>query len=131
MPQEVLEPPCVHSLAASAYPVECLNMYRERQSSSLASPLNHASNAHAAERPATLIDEHVSPLCPISLLLPLQELEAVHLIPLQVMDAISAALKPADDDGALPQVDVIPAQIASLRDPQTSTARSKRSRASG
>jgi hypothetical protein len=35
------------------------------------------------------------------------------------MDAISAALKPADDDGALPQVDVIPAQIAGLSDPQT------------
>jgi hypothetical protein len=25
----------------------------------------------------------------------------------------------SDDDGALPQVDVIPAKIASLRDPQT------------
>ena len=33
--------------------------------------------------------------------------------------AISAALEPAHDNGALPQVDVIPAQIASLRDPQT------------
>jgi hypothetical protein len=35
------------------------------------------------------------------------------------MNAISAALEPAHDNGALPQVDVIPAQIASLRDPQT------------
>jgi hypothetical protein len=52
-------------------------------------------------------------------LLPLQQLETVHLIPLQVMNAISAALEPAHDNGALPQVDVIPAQIASLRDPQT------------
>jgi hypothetical protein len=34
------------------------------------------------------------------------------------VNAISAALEPADDDGALRQVDVIPAQIASLRDPQ-------------
>jgi hypothetical protein len=47
-------------------------------------------------------------------LLPLQELEAVDLIPLQVMDAISAALEPTDDDGAFPQVDVIPAQISGL-----------------
>ena len=35
------------------------------------------------------------------------------------MDAISAALKPADYDGALAQVDVIPAQTASFRHAQT------------
>ena len=89
-------------------------MHRKRQPSSLASPFNHASNAHPAEGLATLIDEEVCPLNPVSLLLPSQELETVDLIPLQVMDAISAALEPAHDDGALPQVDVIPAQIASL-----------------
>jgi hypothetical protein len=95
----------------------CVDMHRERQPSGFFSPLNHASDAHAAEGLATLIDKDVGPL--FSLLLPLQQLETVDLIPLQVMDAISAALEPADDDGALPQVDVIPAQIASLRDPQT------------
>ena len=68
-------------LAASAYPVECLNVYRERQSSSLASPFNHASNAHAAERLAALIGEHVGSLEPVSLLLSLQELETVRLAP--------------------------------------------------
>jgi hypothetical protein len=72
------------------------------QPSSLASPLNHASDAHAAERLATLIDEHVSPFPPFTLLLPLEELETIDLIPLQVMHAISAALEPADDEGALP-----------------------------
>jgi hypothetical protein len=51
-------------------------------------------------------------------LLPSQQLETVHLILLQVMDTIGAALEPADDDGALRQVDVIPTQIASLGDPQ-------------
>ena len=56
----------------------------------------------------TLIDEYVRPFPPFSLLLPSEELETVDLIPLQVMNTISAALKPADDDGALPQVDVIP-----------------------
>ena len=91
-----------------------VDMHRKRQPSGLASPLNHASDAHPAEGLATLIDEHVGPFPPFSLLLPLQELETVHLIPLQVMDAISAALEPADDEGALPQVDVIPAKIASL-----------------
>jgi hypothetical protein len=34
------------------------------------------------------------------------------------MDAISAAIEPSHDDGALGEVNVIPAQIASLRDPQ-------------
>src|SRR6516225_488799 len=34
------------------------------------------------------------------------------------MDTMRAALEPAHDDGALRQVDVIPAQITSLRDPQ-------------
>ena len=57
------------------------------------------------ERLATLIDEHVSPFPPFTLLLPLEELETIDLIPLQVMHAISAALEPADDEGALPQVD--------------------------
>ena len=50
-------------------------MHRKRQPSSLASPFNHASNAHPAERLATLIDEDVGPLGPVSLLLPLHELE--------------------------------------------------------
>jgi hypothetical protein len=35
------------------------------------------------------------------------------------MDAIRAALEPADDDGPLGQVDVIPAQIAGFGNPQT------------
>ena len=86
-----------------------VDMHRERQPSSLASPFNHACDAHPAERLTALIDEHVSPLDPVSLLLPLQELEPVHLVPLQVMDAIRAALEPANDDGPLRQVDVIPA----------------------
>ena len=47
-----------------------------------------------------------------------QQLKTIHLIQPQVMDAIGAPLEPADDDGALRQVDVIPAQIASLGDPQ-------------
>ncbi len=60
--------------AASAYPVECLSMYvnRERQPSGFASPLNHASNAHPAERLAALVDEDVSRASAILGLLPVQ-----------------------------------------------------------
>jgi hypothetical protein len=79
------------------------------------------------ERLATLIDKDVGPLDPVSPLLPVQELETVHLIPLQVMNAISASLEPAHDNGALPQVDVIPAQTASLRRWISSTTRARHS----
>jgi hypothetical protein len=89
-------------------------MHRERQPCGFASPLNHASNAHPAERLAALIDEDVGPLGPASLLLPSQQLKAVKLVPLQVMNAVGTALEPADDDGALRQVDVVPTQIAGL-----------------
>ena len=118
----MLEPPCVHSPGrqrVSGRMPQHVDVHGERHPSSLASPFNHACDAHPAERLAALIDEYVSPLDPVSLLLPLQELETVHLISLQVMDAIGAALEPAHDDGAFRQVDVIPAQIAGLRDPQT------------
>jgi hypothetical protein len=74
-----------------------VDMHRERQPSGLASPFNHPSNAHPAERLAALIDEHVGPLGSVCLLLPVQELETVHLIPLQIVDAINAALEPADE----------------------------------
>ena len=112
-------------LAASAYPVECrsmLDMHRERQPGGFSGPLNHASNAHSSERLTTLIDEDVGPLDPVSLLLPLQQLETVHLIALEVMDAISAALEPARDDG--------PRSVASwaraICSPKQSTATKRR-----
>ena len=47
-------------------------------------PFKHASIAHPAERLATLIDEDVGPLGSVSLLLPSQQLETVHLIALQI-----------------------------------------------
>jgi hypothetical protein len=48
-------------------------MHRERQPGGFASPLDHASNAHPAERLAPLIDEDVGRLDPVSLLPPSQE----------------------------------------------------------
>jgi hypothetical protein len=117
MPQEVLEPSCVHSPArqcVSGRMPQHVDMHREWQPSGFPSTLNHASNAHPSERLTTLIDEDLGPLDPVSLLLPLQQLETAHLIALQVMHAVGTALEPAHDNGALPQVDVIPAQIADL-----------------
>jgi hypothetical protein len=83
----VLEPPCIHSpgrqCVARQMP-QHVDMYRERQPSSLAGPLNHASDAHPAEGLATLIDVYVCPFPPFTLL-PLEELETIDLIPLQVI----------------------------------------------
>jgi hypothetical protein len=95
-----------------------VDMHRERQPSGLASPLNYASNAHPAEGLAALIDEDVGRFDPFSLLLPAQELKTIDLIALQVMDTIRTALEAADNHGALRQVDIVPAEVTSLRDPQ-------------
>jgi hypothetical protein len=117
VPKEVLEAPRIHSPGRQRVPrrmPQHVDMHWKPQPSSLASPLYHASNTHPAERLATLIDKDVGPLGPVSLLVPLKEFETVHLIALQVMHAVGTCLEPAHDYGALPQVDVVPAQIASL-----------------
>jgi hypothetical protein len=67
-----------------------VDVYRERQPSGLASPLYRASDTHPPEGLAALVDEDVGRLGPVRLLLPLQEFETVHLIPLQVVDAVGA-----------------------------------------
>ena len=84
MPQEVLEPPGIHSpgrQCISGRMPQHVDMDRKRQPSGFASPFNRASNARAPERLAALIDEDVSRLSPVRLLLPLQELETDHLVP--------------------------------------------------
>ena len=60
-------------------------MHRETQLSGLASPFYHAPDAHAAERMATLIDEHIGALDALGRLLPLQPPEAGQFIAFQVM----------------------------------------------
>ena len=59
----VLEPPRIHS--ATRQCVSCrmaqhVNVDRERQLGGLASPLNHASDAHAPEGVAALVHEYVA-----------------------------------------------------------------------
>ena len=44
-----------------------VDMHRERKFGNLASTFNHASDAHPRERLATLIDEDVGALGPVSL----------------------------------------------------------------
>ena len=41
------------------------------------------------------------------------------LVPVQVVAAIRTALEPANDDGALRQVDIVPAEIAGFGDLET------------
>ena len=125
MPEVMLKPARIHAAPrqrVSSRMPQHVDVYRERQPSSLASPFYHASDTHTAEWLAALIDEHASPLDPVSLLLPLQQLETVHLIALEVMDAISAALEPARDEG--------PRSVASwaraICSPKQSTATKRR-----
>jgi hypothetical protein len=80
MAEEALEPPCVHSpggQCVSSRMPQHVDMDRERQSSGFPGPLYHASDTHPPERLAALIDEDVGRLNPVSLLLPVQELETV------------------------------------------------------
>ena len=93
-------------------------MDRERQISGLPRSLNHASDAHAPERLAALVHEDVGAPDARSLLLAPYELEAVNLVPFQVVRAVGAAFEPTNNDGALGQVEVIPPQIAGFRNAQ-------------
>jgi hypothetical protein len=72
MAQEVLEPSGIHSpgrQCLSRRMPQHVDVHPERQPSSLASPLDHASNAQpAAERLSALLDEHVGRFNAISLL---------------------------------------------------------------
>ena len=117
----MLEAPRIHSpgrQCVSGGVAQHVDMHRGRQHSGFPSPLDHTSDAHTAEGLAALIDEDVGRFDPFSLLLPAQELKTIDLIPLQVMDTIRTALEAADNHGALRQVDIVPAEVTSLRDPQ-------------
>ena len=96
----VLQPAGIHSLSrqgkAGAVATH-VDMDRERQFGSLASPLDHSANSHAPEWLPAFIDKHIGRAwC----LLTLQSSEANQFVALQVVHAVSAALEPADGDGA-------------------------------
>ena len=94
---------------------EHVDVHREWQFGGLASPLDHAAYAHARKGLTALIDKDVGRF---GLLLALESLKTRQFIALEVMDAIGAALEPADGNGALGQIDVVPAQVTGLRHPQ-------------
>ena len=60
------------------------------------------------------------------LLLALQSLEANGLVAFEVMGAVDRALEAPDGDGALAPVDVIPAQVDQLADPEAVQERHQR-----
>jgi hypothetical protein len=65
--------------------------------------------------------EHVCRFDALRCIAALEHLEAGEFVPLQVVAAVVAAFKSAHGDGALGQVNVVPAQIASLADPKPMT----------
>jgi hypothetical protein len=114
MPKEVLKAPRIHSACRQGVPCRVpqhVNVHWKRQPSGFPSSFNHTCDAHATERCAALIHEHERALDAIGFLLTLQQSQAVDLVALQVMHRVGAALEPANDDGALRQVYVVPAQI--------------------
>ena len=84
-----------------------VNVNGKRQVGDLATPLDHASDAHTAKRLTALVYEYVGRPDALRRVTALER-------PLQVVAAIVAAFEPAQGDGALCQVNVVPAQIASL-----------------
>jgi hypothetical protein len=114
MAKPILNCPRIHSLGrqgVSGRVPQHVHMNRERQFGGLASPFDHAADAHATERLGALIDEDVSGFYALGLLLAPQQLDARQFIAVEVMAAIDAALEPAHNDRALGQVEVVPAQL--------------------
>ena len=74
-----------------------------------------------ARRETALVHEHVCRFDALRCIAALEHLEAGEFVPLQVVAAVVAAFKSAHGDGALGQVNVVPAQIASLADPKPMT----------
>jgi hypothetical protein len=90
-------------------------MHREWQPSSLPCPLDHAADAHAAERRAALVDEDVSSLNALGCIGAPEVAQRLVLVALEIETAVGAALEAPDDHRASAKVDIVP----SLRHPQT------------
>jgi hypothetical protein len=87
-----------------------VHMHRKRQPSRLTSPFYHTTNAHAAERLVALVDEHVAGLNAFGGVGPPQVTEGLMFVTLEIVAAVGAALQPADDDRALAEIDIVPAE---------------------
>jgi hypothetical protein len=93
---------------------EHVHVDRKRQPGGFPGPLDHARDAHALERLATFVNEDVSRLDAVGLLLLPQKLEALEFVAIEVMAAVDAPFQPTHDDGALGQVEIVPAEISYL-----------------
>src|SRR5262245_57518173 len=96
-----------------------MNVDWERQASCLSGPLDHTSYAHPTEWLSSLVDEEICRCDFAGRILTLQSLKASNLITFEIVSGIVAALDASHQDGALRQIDVIPAQIAGLTDAET------------
>jgi hypothetical protein len=67
---------------------EHVRMDGEGESGAFASPLNHSTNAHTAERLTSFIDKYI---CELRLLLALQSLKSGYLIAFKIVGAVIAS----------------------------------------
>ena len=77
--QEVLQPACIHSFRRQGIPgrmPQHVNVNRKRQVGDLATPLDHASDAHTAERLSALVHEYVGRPDALRCIAALERLEA-------------------------------------------------------
>jgi ABC transporter substrate binding protein len=101
MPKKVLQPACIHSFRRHGIPSRMpqhVNVNRKRQVGDLATPFDHASDAHTAERLTALVHEYVGRPDALRCVAALERLEAGEFVPLQVVAAVVAAFEPAQGD---------------------------------
>ena len=111
------------SLQASIPPLACtvpvvcrkVRMYRKVNMRISSGSRDHLIDSESAELLATFAGEDVA--AP-GLLLALEPFQALCFVGLQVMNAVYATLETPNLHGALAPVDVVPAQIDQLADPQ-------------
>ena len=82
-----------------------IDMHRKTNLSFLTGPLDHPTDTHATERLISLIREHIGRF---RFLLAIVVAEASEFIPCKEVSTISAGLAPADSNGALGKIQIIP-----------------------
>lgn len=126
MPHELLEPPGIHPAVglhrAGSVP-QAVRMYRKVNIRLAPGSRDHLVDGEPAELLAAFAGEDVA--AP-GLLLALEPFHALGFVRLEVMNAVDAALETPDLHGALARVDVVPAQIDQLADPQAVQERYQR-----
>jgi hypothetical protein len=126
VPHELLEPPGIHpavGLYSAGSMPQAVRMDRKVNIRIASSSCDHFINGKSAELLAAFAGEDVAAL---GFLLALQPFQALGFVRLQVMNAVDAPLETPDLHGALAPVNVVPAQIDQLADPQAVQERYQR-----